>query len=235
MIKFFRQIRQKLLEENAPSKYLKYAIGEIVLVVIGILIAFQINSWNENRKLAFAEMEFLEGIKTDLKKDQEYLNIIIQLQIPKIKVFNIFNTHLPEIYHENQMAVDSLFKIYFTSQRTFYPISGSFQSAVSGNQINSYKNKDIISSLIVLYNTTYTRLIDNGEISDERWDYLGKKYSHERRIGIKKNMSASQLSELLDDMYHHFVHMAWYQSQLIDTNREIDEILKKLNTQMLLQ
>jgi len=228
MIKLFRKIRQKLLKENKTSQYFKYAIGEIVLVVLGILIAFQINSWNENRKLAVAEKVFLEGIKTDLKKDKEYLNIIIQLHNPKIEAFNFLNTGLPELYHGNQPSVDSLFKVYFTSQRTFYPISGSFQSAVSGNEINSYKDKAMLSSLIVLYNSTYTRLMDNGEISDERWDYLGRKYSHERRIGIKKNMSDSQLSELLDDMYHHFVHMRWYQSQLIDANREIDEILKKI-------
>ena len=50
MIKFFRQIRQNLIMENKTGKYLKYAIGEIVLVVIGILIALQINNWNENRK-----------------------------------------------------------------------------------------------------------------------------------------------------------------------------------------
>jgi hypothetical protein len=51
MIKFFRKIRQQLLIENKFSKYLLYAIGEIVLVVIGILIALSINNWNEKRKL----------------------------------------------------------------------------------------------------------------------------------------------------------------------------------------
>ena len=228
MIKVFRKIRQNLLSQGKTGKYLKYAIGEIVLVVLGILIALSINNWNQSRKQNIAEKEFLEGIKTDLKKDKEYINLVIQLQKPKIEVFDFLNTGLPELYNENQIAVDSLFKIYFTSQRTFYPISGSFQSAVSGNEINSYKDKVISSSLIKLYNTTYARLIDNGKISDDRWDYLSRKYSHERRIGINQNMSDSRLSELLDDMYHHFVHMRWYQNQLIDTNREIDEILEKI-------
>jgi len=50
MIKFFRKIRQNLLIENKTGKYFKYVIGEIILVVIGILIALQINNWNENRK-----------------------------------------------------------------------------------------------------------------------------------------------------------------------------------------
>jgi hypothetical protein len=49
VIKFFRKIRQRLVTENKFSKYMLYAIGEITLVVIGILIALQINNWNENR------------------------------------------------------------------------------------------------------------------------------------------------------------------------------------------
>lgn len=59
MIKFFRHIRQPLLSENKFSKYLLYAIGEIVLVVIGIPIALQINNWNEQRKAAIWGKEIL--------------------------------------------------------------------------------------------------------------------------------------------------------------------------------
>ncbi|RAJ11763.1 DUF6090 family protein [Olleya aquimaris] len=67
MIKFFRRIRQKLLSENKFSKYLIYAIGEILLVVIGILIALQINNWNETRKTEIVEIEIYKEIKVDLK------------------------------------------------------------------------------------------------------------------------------------------------------------------------
>lgn len=228
MIKFFRKIRYDLMAKTKTRKYFKYAIGEIILVVIGILIALSINNWNLNRKQNNAEKEFLQGIKSDLNKDKEYIDLVIQIQKPKIDVFDFLNSELPGFNNENEIVIDSLFKIYFTSQRTFYPISGSFQSAVSGNEINSYKDKVMTSSLIKLYNTTYERLIDNGKISDDRWDYLSRKYSHERRIGINENMSDAQLSELLDDMYHHFVHMRWYQNQLKDANREIDEILERI-------
>ncbi|CDF79499.1 conserved hypothetical protein [Formosa agariphila KMM 3901] len=69
MIKFFRQIRQQLVTENKFSKYLLYAIGEIVLVVIGILIALQINNSNENRKNRIREMSYLENLKVDIKSD----------------------------------------------------------------------------------------------------------------------------------------------------------------------
>lgn len=66
MIKFFRRIRYNLMEKNKTGKYLKYAVGEIVLVVIGILIALQINNWNENRKAKEKEVKLLIELKDDL-------------------------------------------------------------------------------------------------------------------------------------------------------------------------
>lgn len=66
MIKFFRRIRQKLLSESQFSKYLLYAIGEIVLVVIGILIALQINNWNESRKSRVRINQILKKVREEL-------------------------------------------------------------------------------------------------------------------------------------------------------------------------
>lgn len=74
MIKFFRNIRGKLLSENKFSKYLIYAFGEIILVVIGILIALQINTWNENRKNRILEQEVLQDLK------EEYVLNLSQLE-----------------------------------------------------------------------------------------------------------------------------------------------------------
>ena len=62
MIPFFRKIRKKMADDNRPLKYARYAIGEIVLVVIGILIALQINTWNEEKKNKKAKKES-DGIK----------------------------------------------------------------------------------------------------------------------------------------------------------------------------
>jgi len=75
MIKFFRHIRKSLLMENKIGKYFKYAIGEIILVVIGILLALQINNWNENRKNRNYEKEILYLINQNLKKDSIALSI----------------------------------------------------------------------------------------------------------------------------------------------------------------
>ena len=69
MLKLFRNIRQNLIMENKTTKYFKYAIGEIILVVIGILIALSINTWNENKKSAIIEKNILVEISNGLKKD----------------------------------------------------------------------------------------------------------------------------------------------------------------------
>jgi len=68
MIKFFRKIRQQLLAEGAVKKYLLYAIGEILLVVIGILIALQINNWNEQQKIAQQTRHYLVASIKNLRR-----------------------------------------------------------------------------------------------------------------------------------------------------------------------
>lgn len=69
MIQFFRKIRQKLLSEGNTGKYLKYALGEIILVVIGILIALSINNWNEDRKSEARKQDYYVQLLDDLNND----------------------------------------------------------------------------------------------------------------------------------------------------------------------
>lgn len=74
MINFFRKIRKQLADDNKPMKYLRYAIGEIMLVVIGILIALSINNWNEGRKNNLKESLLVKNIIEDLKLDSIHIN-----------------------------------------------------------------------------------------------------------------------------------------------------------------
>ncbi|MBT8316891.1 MAG: hypothetical protein HKP59_04645 [Lutibacter sp.] len=93
MIKFFRKIRQKMLTENKFSKYLLYAIGEIILVIIGILIALSINNWNENNKLEELKQVYYQQLLIDLNKDKEYIIEKINLYNSRIEDYeNYLNT-----------------------------------------------------------------------------------------------------------------------------------------------
>lgn len=73
MITLFRRIRQKLIDSGSVTKYLLYAIGEILLVVVGILIALQVNNWNEERNIRASEAEILQNLKVELLSNQERL------------------------------------------------------------------------------------------------------------------------------------------------------------------
>ncbi|MAN60190.1 MAG: hypothetical protein CMC08_10180 [Flavobacteriaceae bacterium] len=79
MIKFFRNIRQRLISENRFSKYLLYAIGEIVLVVFGILIALQINNWNEARKSHNELQLIIQNLDQEFKANQSELENVLAL------------------------------------------------------------------------------------------------------------------------------------------------------------
>ncbi len=81
MIKFFRKIRYDLMEKNKTGKYLKYAIGEIILVVIGILIALQINTWNEDRINSHLELQYLKRLERDMQESIRLTSIYKDFQV----------------------------------------------------------------------------------------------------------------------------------------------------------
>ena len=109
MIKFFRNIRQKLLTENKISKYLLYAIGEIVLVVIGILIALSINNWNEERKNNLIEKKLILNIIKDLRLDSIYISqSLIEVDAQKKVIDDIISMSLNKKNIEDYSSIGLL-------------------------------------------------------------------------------------------------------------------------------
>jgi translation initiation factor 2 beta subunit (eIF-2beta)/eIF-5 len=88
MIKFFRHIRKAHMENNKTTRYFKYAIGEIILVVIGILIALQINNWNEERKAKIVETKVVKRLIADVKADSIFYNSRLELFSNQILTYN---------------------------------------------------------------------------------------------------------------------------------------------------
>ncbi len=157
MIKFFRKIRQNLLTENKFSKYLLYAIGEVILVVIGILIALSINNWNERRKIVNQGKEYIGEIYGDLEKELSNLKgIVLGLQKQHdatenaLKIFESYNHEINDSleFTNNLWAAEKIF-IVQRDQNTFDKLRISGLSGIINNDslINSldtfYKNFDI--------------------------------------------------------------------------------------------
>ena len=108
MIKFFRKIRYNLMSENKTGKYFKYAIGEIILVVVGILIALQINNWNEGKKAKAKEREALLEIVSDLEYSLNDLDKVVNTQNNNLtKNINSLKT-LIKVLQTDQKYHDSL-------------------------------------------------------------------------------------------------------------------------------
>ena len=80
MINFFRKVRKQLADANKPFKYMRYAFGEILLVVIGILIALSINNWNEERKRSSQEHKILLDLASDFKESKQRLVATMNMQ-----------------------------------------------------------------------------------------------------------------------------------------------------------
>lgn len=108
MIKIFRKIRFNLLEQSKTGKYLKYAIGEIVLVVIGILIALQINNWNEERKYRLLESKILKDLQSDLTHNIDNL----EEGIRRLKTGHEDNLRVLELYRQKTPYNDSLLPFF---------------------------------------------------------------------------------------------------------------------------
>ena len=96
MIKFFRKIRQKLISQNRFSKYLLYAVGEIVLVMIGILLALQVNNWNEQQKVKLHELNILNKLNEDLKANLLEVESIKRVTVKRIKSTKMILNYLEE-------------------------------------------------------------------------------------------------------------------------------------------
>ena len=152
MIKFFRKIRYDLMEKNKTGKYLKYAIGEIILVVIGILIALQINNWNETRKERQEERDILSDLQLDIRVDIERLNY--QLDFKKEMVRNYKNCL--EILADKKEATKSGFMEGFKSILQVGDVSlntTTFNNLQTTGEIRLIKNKTLANSIVNYYNT----------------------------------------------------------------------------------
>ncbi len=103
MLTFLRKIRRSLLESGSARKYLLYAIGEIALVVIGILVALQINNWNEGRKTKKIEIRLLAELKETLMGDYFKVEMLLQFNQRDLSSCKVILKHLDENlpYHDS--------------------------------------------------------------------------------------------------------------------------------------
>lgn len=160
MIKFFRHMRHKLISENKTSNYLKYAIGEIVLVVIGILIALQINNWNESRKERKRESNYIELLTTDLISDANSLRALVELSDASVQSKTIILDYQDGIITKPDSLANHFLRSIFNGIASFVPNKGAIEEVQSAGGLSLFKNEEVRRQILKLYNE-YDRLEKN--------------------------------------------------------------------------
>ncbi|WP_191860300.1 DUF6090 family protein [Hanstruepera ponticola] len=156
MIKFFRKIRQNMIQENRASKYMLYAVGEIILVVIGILIALQINNTNEAKKERAKELNYLKNIKTDLNLTITELDLFISTRNSQIEAAKRIIEHFDGKPIEDYNAFNKDIVDIYTWQR-FFLIDNTFQELTNSGNLAIISNDSIKNALLTMQ-TIYKKI-----------------------------------------------------------------------------
>ena len=148
MINFFRKIRKQLADDNKPLKYMRYAVGEIVLVVIGILIALSINNWNIEKNNRIEEVKILENLRSNFEaslKELDEIDNFRNLSLSCIRtIFSIIETK-KNPYSEKQL--DSLL-MYAIIPPTYNGQMGTLEMLFNSGKMNIISNDEIKNLLI---------------------------------------------------------------------------------------
>ncbi|QTN38694.1 hypothetical protein HZ996_05845 [Cryomorphaceae bacterium] len=158
MIRFFRKIKQSLLAEGKTGAYLKYAVGETVLVVIGILIALQINNWNAERKYRAQEKDLLEGIKEDLLESKKEIEETISLNDSTVYRYRYILKNF-----ENNEGVTPELKTalgWITNWASPYLTYTTFESLKSKG-LDLISDKALRKKIIAIYDSQFAFLMED--------------------------------------------------------------------------
>lgn len=143
MVKFLREIRHSQMTQGKTKWYLIYALGEVLLVVLGILIALQVNNWNENRKNAKLERSILENLQAELNVNLEELEAKIRRCGYSIRADSILISCMgPKSLGLAPEEIDSLLRI-IRGYTTFGPADGVMKNLFNSGNINVIRNEEL--------------------------------------------------------------------------------------------
>lgn len=157
MIKFFRKIRYNLMKTGKTGKYLKYAIGEIVLVMIGILLALQVSEWNTNRKRQQQEVQILQDINKEFLANKEQLKLVKSYHMMAYEATETLLNLMP--IDLSKIKIDSIVSLL---DKTYHNWSFNPQQSTINTLINT-------SSFDLISNQELRKLLQNW--SDLYLDY----------------------------------------------------------------
>ena len=247
MINFFRKTRKKMADDNKPMKYMRYAIGEIALVVIGILIALSINNWNEGRKSKIMANDVYKNLLTSLQQDSTEVQQIIKIQTKSVETIRklILNDSIQELIEIEEKNLDSLASEIMSGVMSFFPKTGIYNLIVSNNGMDLLQSNEIKALLINLYDYQYKQYENVDAIIDHKYHYqigpvLRKKigFIYEYKPHFKKVKGANpelfkkHYSELLAECKDTFGVLSTGQGYLLQIRESINELIQLIRNEL---
>ena len=174
MLKFFSRVRQNLLKENRFSKYLLYAIGEIILVVIGILIALQINNWNSLKKDKLLEKQYLENFLRDFESDSMslvYFSEAYPMKIEALLLARKYNLHRFEI-KDSIGFIDKMGYGGVGSRATMVDSKSTYEDIISTGNLRLITSKTLKQSILYYYQHVENTRLYLGNLKTEYATYI---------------------------------------------------------------
>ncbi len=199
MIKFFRQIRFDLMEKNKTGKYFKYAIGEIVLVVIGILIALQINNWNESSKQRIEEVRLLENVLIDLVSDINQLKDHIRNATARQTIVDSIFTILHKDYNSDPIKFLNYNFVAISTENHFEVNSGTFDESQSAGSLKFIQNDSLREQIFNYYRNTKRNYDDENTVQSlyrDIFPIMFKRIIATKEFILRHNGTISNLPEL---------------------------------------
>ena len=176
--------------ENKTGKYFKYAIGEILLVIIGILIAVSINGWNEDRKLKKAEQSILKDLKQEMIINLKALEFAIAENEKSfdaaLEMRALFKDRAAFDKMSDSLIYESIRKLDWNV--TYDPQNGILNSIISSGQINQLSNKELKYLLASLKELTTDALENSMNIETRRDDLMRSAWINAMFIADEKNV-----------------------------------------------
>nr|WP_297912032.1 DUF6090 family protein [uncultured Allomuricauda sp.] len=167
MLRFFRRIRQDLLREKRFSSYLFYALGEIILVVAGILIALQIDNWNTKKKNLDAERAYLKSLNIEFSTNLVTLENTLKENEDLIKALDkltgLFDPDTLESISEKKVA---LFLNPLGKEVVYYPVRGVMNDIISSGNLNLIRNSELRQK-IASFNNELKRVENQERVASE--------------------------------------------------------------------
>jgi hypothetical protein len=224
------------MEQNKTGKYLKYAVGEIVLVMVGILLALQVNNWNEGRKSQRKAKTHLASIRADLIQDIEDINRktfwwsrvwCFKELYPDFKLPSRLDSITP-----TKTSCNITYNQMFNYGSSFRSNTGAFDAMISDGSANLISNKTIFAKIQNLYKFWNPALLNY--FNNNRTQSSNLKYKYGQLITYEPNTNITETkdSKLIADITVYFTDLRFFTTQLARVKQLINETISEIDAEL---